>query len=124
MKKPKDTTARHYIDNKEFLAAMIEYRKTVTEAVAAGVDKPQVPEYIGECLIKIANQLAFKNNFINYSFREDMILDAIENCLTYIDNFDQATPLRILHKSHIMHLFAAFKKKSDSYKLNISILNH
>lgn len=81
---------RHYIDNKQFLAAMIEYRECVQDAIAKGVEKPRVPEYIGECFIKIANQLAFKNNFINYSFREDMILDAIENCLTYIDNFDPA----------------------------------
>jgi DNA-directed RNA polymerase specialized sigma24 family protein len=90
MKKSKDTTARHYIDNKQFLAAMIEYKQMVDEATSQGVPKPQVPEYVGECLIKIANQLAFKGNFINYSFREDMILDAIENCLTYIDNFDPA----------------------------------
>lgn len=90
MRKSKDTTARHYIDNKEFLAAMIEYKTIVEDSKIHGTEKPQVPEYIGECFIKIANQLAFKSNFINYSFREDMILDAIENCLTYIDNFDPA----------------------------------
>lgn len=86
MKKTDDT--RHYIDNSKFLQAMIDYRTSVQEAKRANAEKPRVPEYIGECFIKIANQLAFKNNFINYSFREDMILDAIENCLTYIDNFD------------------------------------
>jgi len=50
--------------------------------------KPIVPDYIGDCFIKIANHLAYKSNFINYSFRDEMILDAIENCLTYMHNFD------------------------------------
>src|SRR3990167_3413716 len=78
----------HYIDNKVFLQAMLDYRKSVQRAKRNKEVKPQVPEYIGECFIKIANHLAFKHNFINYTYREDMILDAIENCLTYVDNFD------------------------------------
>lgn len=80
----------HYIDNELFLKEITAYRNSVQDAIKNTTPKPQVPEYIGECFIKIANQLAFKSNFINYSFREDMILDAIENCLTYIDNFDPA----------------------------------
>ena len=78
----------HYIDNKEFLQAMIDYKASVRRAKRLKQEKPQVPEYIGECFIKIANHLAFKYNFINYTYREDMILDAIENCLTYVENFD------------------------------------
>ena len=81
-------TKHHYIDNKEFLKVITEYRKLVRRNVRLKLEPPQVPEYIGECFIKIANQLAFKSNFINYSYREDMILDAIENCLTYVNNFD------------------------------------
>lgn len=90
MKKANKDTTRHYIDNSVFLQEITAYRNTVQDAIKNNIDKPQVPEYIGECFIKIANQLAFKSNFINYSFRDDMILDAIENCLTYIDNFDPA----------------------------------
>lgn len=89
MTKKVDTT-RHYINNADFLQALIAHKVNVNKAKEEGTEKPQVPEYIGECFIKIANQLAFKSNFINYSFREDMVLDAIENCLTYIDNFDPA----------------------------------
>ncbi len=88
MKKAEKDTTRHYIDNSVFLKEITAYRNTVQDAIKNNTDKPQVPEYIRECFIKIANQLAFKSNFINYSFRDDMILDAIENCLTYIDNFD------------------------------------
>jgi len=87
-KRPEIKTKHHYIDNKEFLKAITDYRKEVRRAVRLKEEKPRVPEYIGECFIKIANQLAFKSNFINYSYREEMISDAIENCLTYVDNFD------------------------------------
>jgi len=87
-KLPEIKTKHHYIDNKEFLKAVVAHRKAVRRAKRLKEEKPRVPEYIGECFIKIANQLAFKSNFINYSFREEMISDAIENCLTYVDNFD------------------------------------
>ena len=79
---------RHYVNNKEFLAAMTEYREERLAAEAAGEPKPRVSNYIGECFVKIANHLAYKSNFVNYTFREEMILDGIENCITYINNFD------------------------------------
>lgn len=84
----KKTETRHYIDNKKFLDALIEYQKEVRQAEKNGEEKPIVYEYIGDCFIKIANHLAYKSNFINYSFRDEMILDAIENCLTYMHNFN------------------------------------
>ena len=84
----KSETNRHYVINKEFLAAMTEYRESRLAAEAKGKDKPRVTEYIGECFVKIANHLAYKSNFVNYTFREEMILDGIENCITYIDNFN------------------------------------
>jgi DNA-directed RNA polymerase specialized sigma24 family protein len=83
----------HYVSNADFLVAMKEYRVKVLAAREAGLTKkekgwPQVPHYVGECLLKIATHLSYKANFINYSYREDMISDGIENCLQYIDNFD------------------------------------
>jgi DNA-directed RNA polymerase specialized sigma24 family protein len=88
MTRTKDKPNNHYIDNKQFLQSLIDYKQEVKAAESNKEERPQVPEYIGDCFIKIANHLAYKSNFINYSFREDMILDAIENCLTYMDNFD------------------------------------
>lgn len=88
MAKRRDPNSRHYVDNKEFLVAITEYRERVQAAKAAGVQKPRVTEYLGECMVKIANHLAYKSNFVNYTFRDEMILDGIENCITYIDNFD------------------------------------
>ena len=78
----------HYVNNADFLAAIKEYKKQVLDADAAGLEKPQVSNYIGECILKIANHLSYKPNFINYSYKDDMILDGIENCIQYIDNFD------------------------------------
>jgi DNA-directed RNA polymerase specialized sigma24 family protein len=88
MAKRRDPNSRHYVDNKEFLAAISEYRERVIASKEAGEQKPRVPEYLGECMVKIANHLAYKSNFVNYTFRDEMILDGIENCITYIDNFD------------------------------------
>ena len=49
---------------------------------------PPVPDYVGECFLKIANGLSFRPNFINYTYRDEMISDGIENCLQYVYNFD------------------------------------
>lgn len=80
----------HYVNNADFLAAIKEYKQKVLEAEESGSDKPQVSNYIGECILKIATHLSYKPNFINYTYKDDMILDGIENCIQYIDNFDPA----------------------------------
>ncbi len=78
----------YYVNNKEFLEAITIYRNSVIKAREAEDPRPRVPNYIGECFLKIATHLSYKPNFVNYMFREDMICDGIENCLQYIDNFD------------------------------------
>ena len=78
----------HYVDNKKFLEAMIEYRDRCEKAKNRNRKKPDVTNYIGECFLKIANHLSYRPNFINYTFRDDMISDGIENCLQYMDNFN------------------------------------
>ena len=78
----------HYVNNKEFLLAMTEYKRLVNEAEKNNQPKPPVTNYIGECFLKIANHLSYRPNFINYTFRDDMISDGIENCLQYLDNFN------------------------------------
>ena len=78
----------HYVNNADFLKAISEYKQKVKEAEEQGLEKPIGSNYIGECILKIANHLSYKPNFINYSYRDDMILDGIENCIQYIDNFD------------------------------------
>ena len=80
----------HYVDNKLFLEAMKEYRKSCNKAKREKQNKPPVTDYIGSCFLKIANHLSYRPNFINYTFRDDMISDGIENCLQYLDNFNPA----------------------------------
>ena len=78
----------HYVNNKDFLHAIIAYKNRVEKAKENGDPKPPVGEYIGGCFLKIAQHLSYKPNFVNYMFKDDMIGDGIENCITYIDNFD------------------------------------
>ena len=82
-KKPK-----HYVNNADFLQALIDYKKKCDEAEQAKRPEPQIPNYIGECFLKIAEHLSRKPNFISYSFRDEMIADGIENCLMYFRNFN------------------------------------
>ena len=86
--KQKAKQKEHYVDNKKFLQAMIEYRDKCKKAEEKNRKKPEVTNYIGECFLKIANHLSYRPNFINYTYRDDMISDGIENCLQYMNNFD------------------------------------
>ena len=80
----------HYVNNRDFLDTLIEYRESVADAAANDLPKPRITNYIGSCFLKIATHLSYKSNFVNYMYREDMISDGIENCVQYIHNFDPA----------------------------------
>ena len=88
MEKTKAKLKPHYVDNKKFLQAMIEHREKVQKAEDKKRKAPMVTNYIGECFLKIANHLSYRPNFINYTYRDDMISDGIENCLQYMRNFN------------------------------------
>lgn len=79
---------KHYINNADFLKALIDYRTACDEAKRTDKPDPIVPNYIGECFIKIAEHLSRKPNFVSYSFRDEMIADGIENCIMYFRNFN------------------------------------
>ena len=80
--------SEHYVNNKEFLNAIVIYRNQCKREEEAGEDRPRITNYLGECFLKIATHLSYKPNFVNYMFREDMICEGIENCVQYIKNFD------------------------------------
>ena len=80
--------AVHYVNNKEFTAAVAEYVDEIKQAKLDGVEKPRMSEYIGECIYKISTRLSTRPNFINYTYRDEMICDAIENCIQYLGNFN------------------------------------
>ena len=78
----------HYVDNKKFYQAIVEYRESCSIAEAKGIEAPRLSNYIGDCIQKIAVKLSHKPCFINYSFKEEMIDDGIENCIMYFKDFD------------------------------------
>jgi len=79
---------KHYVDNKKFLEAMIEWKTKCVKAEENGEESPPITNYIGECFLKIATHLSYRPNFINYTYRDEMISDGIENCLQYVANFN------------------------------------
>lgn len=85
---------QHYVNNKEFSHAVVEYVEQVNEAEAAGDKIPIVPDYIATCFLKIAEGLSHKPNFIRYTYREEMVMDAVENCLKAIMNYNIDTATR------------------------------
>jgi hypothetical protein len=80
--------SNHYINNTEFLTALIDYKTKCIEAQENNLEDPPIPNYIGSCFLKIAEHLSRKPNFVSYSFRDEMISDGVENCIMYFRNFD------------------------------------
>ena len=80
---------QHYVDNEKFLVVMTAYRNAYLDGKENGeIQKPMIPDYAGECFLKIAERLSHRPNFINYAFREEMVSDGIENCVMYASNFN------------------------------------
>ena len=79
---------QHYVDNEKFLVVMTDYREKYLQAKGDEEELPVIPDYAGECFLKIAERLSHRPNFINYAFREEMVSDGIENCVMYASNFN------------------------------------
>ena len=78
----------HYVNNKDFTAAVIQYTREVKKARLAGEPDPIVPDYIASCLLKMCEGLSHKSNFVRYTYREEMVMDGVENCLKALANYD------------------------------------
>jgi len=114
--------SEHYVNNKEFLAALIDYRERVALAAERGETKPVIPRYIGECFLKIATHLSFKPNFVNYMFKDDMVSDGIENCVQYIHNFNpEKSQNPFAYFTQIIHY--AFLRRIQREKRQLEIKN-
>ena len=79
---------QHYVDNEKFLVVIGDYREKYLQAKDNDEELPIIPDYAGECFLKIAERLSHRPNFINYAFREEMVSDGIENCVMYASNFN------------------------------------
>lgn len=76
------------MDNKEFYVQLKAFRLECLAAKKAKLPPPRMSEFLGECFLKIATHLSYKPNFVNYTFRDDMVSDGVENCLVYVHNYD------------------------------------
>lgn len=81
----------HYVNNKEFSTAVVEYVNNANKAKQGGTDVPTITNYIGECFLKICEGLSHAPNFIRYSYRDEMVMDGVENCVKAIHNFDRSS---------------------------------
>ena len=86
--KPRSKDDAHYVDNKQFLQAFIIYHDKYLKAKEEGKLPPKLPDYIGVCFINIAERFSHHSSFVNYPYRDEMIADAIENCVMYAHDFD------------------------------------
>ena len=76
----------HYVNNKDFSLAVVDYCTTLKEAKEAGTQLPIVPDYIAQCFLRISEGLSHKSNFVRYTYREELVMDAVENCLKATEN--------------------------------------
>jgi methyl-accepting chemotaxis protein len=84
----------HYVNNKDFTQAVVDYATLANAAKKAGKPAPMVPNYLAESLLKINEGLSHKSNFVRYTYREEMVMDGVENCLRALANFDASVATR------------------------------
>tara|TARA_R100000541_G_scaffold48985_1_gene56064 strand:- start:1763 stop:2347 length:585 start_codon:yes stop_codon:yes gene_type:complete len=93
-KKLKPKEKPHYVNNREFSYAVVDYVKTVNDAIAKDEVPPKVTNYIATCFMKISEGLSHRPNFVRYTYRDEMVMDAVENCLRAIRNYKIETATR------------------------------
>lgn len=120
----KARNSEHYVSNEDLLMALKTHGIAVRRAKRLHEEKPQLPDYIGECFLKIAERLSRKPNFYAYTFRDEMIADAVENCLLYVDNFDpkkSSNPFayftQIIYYAFLRRIFREKKHLYVKYKI-------
>ena len=84
----------HYVNNKEFSLAVVEYVKSANEAKEKDLEVPKVTNYVATCFMKISEGLSHRPNFVRYTYREEMVMDGVENCLRAINNYRIETATR------------------------------
>lgn len=98
----------HYVNNKEFSTAVVEYCTQCKQELDSGNRRPMIPDYIAQCFLRIAEGLSHKANFVRYTYREEMVMDAVENCLKAIENYN----IEAATRSGLPNAFAYFTQIS------------
>ena len=113
---------QHYVNNEQFLIVMRDYRENYLKSKDDETTPPQIPDYAGECFLKIAERLSHRPNFINYAFREEMVSDGIENCVQYMNNFNpEKSKNPFAYFTQIIHY--AFLRRIQKEKKQLEIKN-
>lgn len=86
--KPKRKRKVNYINNQRFLEEIVNHRDRLKAAREAERNEPILPDYIGECFLQIAERYSRKPQFAMYPYREEMVYDALENCILYWESFN------------------------------------
>ena len=115
---------KHYVDNDKFFLEIKKWKQRVIDAREVDDPDPPSTEYMGECFLKISENLAWRPNFINYTFRDDLVSDGIENCLLYAHNFNpekSKNPFsyftQIIHHSYIRRITKEKKQMHIKYRI-------
>ena len=115
---------KHYVDNDKFFLEIKKWKQRVIDAREVDEVDPSATEYMGECFLKISENLAWRSNFINYTFRDDLVSDGIENCLLYAHNFNpekSKNPFsyftQIIHHSYIRRITKEKKQMHIKYRI-------
>lgn len=87
-KKKAKTGGEQYIDKVTFYNLLVDYAEKVSVAKLNSNKRPQMPDEIGLCFLALAKNLAKLRKFSGYTYCDDMIGDAVENCIRYIGKFD------------------------------------
>ena len=66
----------YYVKNKDLIVEVIKFKE---DGVAS--------EELGQMLLAIATKLSTKGNFAGYTWRQDMISEAVLTCIKYLRNF-------------------------------------
>lgn len=103
-----------YVDNEKFFQCIVEYKKKMREAEAAGNPKPRIPEYAGECIKLIAENLSERYyKFARYSYNDEMKGDSILNCIKYFDSFDE----KVYSNPHAYFTMVCYRSNQMRIKL-------
>ena len=115
---------KHYVDNDKFFLEIKKWKQRVIDAREVDESDPPSTEYMGECFLKISENLAWRPNFINYTFRDDLVSDGIENCLLYAHNFNpekSKNPFsyftQIIHHAYIRRITKEKKQMHIKYRI-------
>ena len=125
MTQPRGKNNIHYVNNKEFTLALHEYAVSVREAAANDLPEPRMPEYVGECILKMAHRLSLSSRFRGYSYREEMVGNSIIAAVKYAKNFDGAkfnNGFAYVTQILFSHMVQTIKKEKKMYKTNMELI--